>query len=141
MIQTVPIPTGVSRMGCTPGGDCCDQCRSHKPKGGQRRPPIVVVPAAMWGKIALGATPDPDHRGFRNIALRSHLGQDLQCDQDGNCYMDGTLISAPLTTGAGCAPGVASCAASTSNWLMIGGLGLLGVILLSTAMGGGGRRR
>jgi hypothetical protein len=39
---------------------------------------------------------------------------DTACDSDGNCYdtSTGQLLSAPLTTGAGCAPGVTSCAAS-----------------------------
>lgn len=39
---------------------------------------------------------------------------DTACDSDGNCYdtSTGTLLSAPLTTGPGCAPGVPSCAAS-----------------------------
>jgi hypothetical protein len=79
MIRTVPIPTRVSRMGCTPGGGCCDECGGHSQ--------------------ALG-----------------RLG-DTACDQDGNCYDTGTgqLLSAPLTTGPGCAPGIPSCAASSGS--------------------------
>lgn len=79
MIRNIPIPKTVSRVGCTPGGGCCDECGGH-------------------GAQALG-----------------RLG-DTACDSDGNCYdtTTGTLLSAPLTTGPGCAPGVASCAASGS---------------------------
>ena len=86
MIRTVPIPTKVNRMGCTPGGGCCDECGGHGSAGN------------------LGSL------------------HDTACDQDGNCYdtSTGQLLSAPLTTGPGCAPGVPSCAAS-------GGLGLTGV--------------
>lgn len=29
MIRTVPIPKTVSRMGCTPGAGCCDECGGH----------------------------------------------------------------------------------------------------------------
>lgn len=29
MIHTIPIPKTAGRIGCAPGGDCCDDCRSH----------------------------------------------------------------------------------------------------------------
>lgn len=59
---------------------------------------------------------------------------DVQCDSDGNCYTDGVLTAAPLTTGAGCAPGVASCSSSpatgiSSTWLYIG-MALAAVLLM-----------
>jgi hypothetical protein len=77
MIRTIPIPKTVSRMGCTPGSGCCDECGAH-------------------AKANLGSL------------------HDTACDSDGNCYdtSTGALLSAPLTTGPGCAPGVPSCAAS-----------------------------
>ena len=33
MIRTIPVPTSVSRLGCTPGGNCCDECRTGPPIG------------------------------------------------------------------------------------------------------------
>lgn len=50
--------------------------------------------------------------GMRNRALHGSLG-DTICDPDGNCYTDGVLTAAPLTTGPGCPPGVPSCPASS----------------------------
>lgn len=126
MIRTVAVPTTVSRMGCAPGGDCCDECRGHKSEPADAA--ALVIYTAPWS-------------GKKNATLHSRLGQDLQCDQDGNCYSDGTLVSAPLTTGAGCAPGVASCAASTESIALWVGGGLIGAILLTTLLGGGGGRR
>lgn len=127
MIRSVQIPTGGnvppfvpgSLQGCHPGGDCCDDCRSHRPATG---PPI-------------GSPSTHVHlMGVRNTSLRASLGQ-LQCDQDGNCYDNGTLVSAPLTTGSGCQPGQPFCLSSVLPWAA--GAGLL--LLLFT--GGGGRRR
>lgn len=92
MIKTIPIPTTVSRMGCAPGADCCADCASHK------MPATSPLAGTHTNRIA----------SARNMALRRHLGT-TQCDPDGNCYTDGVLTSAPLTTGAGCPPGVASC--------------------------------
>jgi hypothetical protein len=62
-----------------------------------------------------------DECGGHGTSNMGRLG-DTACDQDGNCYdtSTGALLSAPLTTGPGCAPGVPSCAAS-------GGLGITGV--------------
>jgi hypothetical protein len=112
MIYTVPIPTSVSRIagaGCHPGGDCCDSCRSHS--HGVTGPPIGAP------SVHVHAIPTA-----RNVVLRSNLGQ-LQCDQDGNCYDNGTLVSAPLTTGVGCAPGDPTCSSSLLLWA--GGAALL----------------
>lgn len=71
-----------TRLGCTPGGGCCDSC------GGHTGPP-------------LGAAVDHVHEipSSRNVALRSALGS-INCDQDGNCYDDstGTYTPAPVTT-------------------------------------------
>lgn len=33
MIRTIPIPRTVSRIGCAPGGNCCDECRTGPPIG------------------------------------------------------------------------------------------------------------
>lgn len=129
MIYNVPIPTKVSRMGCTPGGNCCDDCRSHAQD--VTGPPI--------GSAATHVHHIPT---MRNAALRGALG-DTQCDQDGNCYdsTTGQLLSAPLTTGVGCPPGVETCGASIianpSTWII--GVGL--IALYSVLGGGGGRRR
>ncbi len=108
MIRTVPIPTKVSRMGCAPGGDCCDSCSGH----------------------TMGAIHTNRIRGARNMALHSTLA-DVQCDSDGNCYTNGVLTSAPLTTGSGCAVGDPTCttSTSTSTWLYLGA-GLIAIALL-----------
>jgi MYXO-CTERM domain-containing protein len=120
MIRTVPIPTTVNRMGCAPGAGCCEEC------GGVSGPPIGAP------SIHVHAIPSS-----RNTALHASLG-DVQCDQDGNCYTDGVLTSAPLTTGPGCPPGVPSCSSgpSTSSLIYMG-VGLLAVLLLE----GTSRRR
>lgn len=97
MIRTVAIPTTGNRLGCSPGGGCCDEC------------------------------------GGTNHA---HLGslRDTVCDSDQNCYdtTTGQLLSAPLTTGPGCAPGIPSCAASgaisATTLYIIGGLVLFGLL-------------
>lgn len=78
MIRTISIPTTVPRMGCTAGRNCCDECA-------QTGPPIGPA-----------ATHVHDIPSVRNSALNSQLGA-TQCDQDGNCYTDGVLTSAPLT--------------------------------------------
>jgi hypothetical protein len=70
---------------------------------------------------------------------KTNLGSlhDTACDQDGNCYdtSTGTLLSAPLTTGPGCAPGVPSCAASgaisATTVYLIGGLALFAFLFAS----------
>lgn len=96
MIRTVPIPTR-----------------------GNVRP---VTPAKMGCAPGSGCCDE--------CGASPHLGglHDTVCDQDQNCYdtVTGALLSAPLTTGPGCAPGVPSCAASgavspSTLWL-IGGL-------------------
>lgn len=93
-------------MGCT---DC----------GLQTGPPIGPPP------IHTHAIPTA-----RNSALHAHLG-DTQCDQDGNCYTDGVLTSAPLTTGAGCPAGVANCSTSgLSSTMIYLGVGVLAILLL-----------
>lgn len=94
MIRTVAIPTKVSRMGCAPGAGCCDDCGSHGSLQGTHTNRI--------------ATPG---EGVRNSSMRAHMG-DTVCDQDGNCYTDGVLTAAPLTTGPGCPPGVPNCGTS-----------------------------
>jgi len=82
MIHTVPIPTSVQRLGCAPGSDCCDSCKSHK----------------------LSA---------------------VQCDQDGNCYTDGVLTSAPLTGGG-------SGAALSPTTFVIGAVLFIGLLELTS---------
>lgn len=104
-------------MGCAAGSGCCADCG-----GGDH------------GTTHLSGTHTNRIAGARNSALHSWLGA-TQCDQDGNCYTDGVLSAAPLTTGAGCAPGVASCSASTfsapsSATLIYIGIGLLAVLML-----------
>ncbi len=49
----------------------------------------------------------PDCASHKPAAL-GRLGA-TECDQDGNCYTDGVLTAAPLTTGAGCPPGMPTC--------------------------------
>ena len=69
-------------------------------------------------------------------AGHAHLGSihATVCDQDQNCWNSdtGELLSAPLTTGPGCAPGVPSCAASgaisATTLYAIGGLLLFGLL-------------
>lgn len=74
-----------------------------------------------------------DECGGHGQAL-GRLG-DTACDSDGNCYdtSTGTLLSAPLTTGAGCAPGVPSCAASGGLSTAVFGTYLPAVIIGSLA--------
>ena len=126
MIRAVQIPKTVSRMGCAPGGGCCDECGGGNLSGTH----------SYRIETPLG-------EGTRNSSLHAHLG-DVSCDQDGNCYdtTTGALMSAPLTTTAGCAPGVSGCAAASTiggmnSLYVIGGLALLAFI----AMSSGGKRR
>ncbi len=107
MIRSVPIPTTVSRMGCAPGDDCCSDCKSKMGR--------------------LGASNLPD------ISQASSTG--LQCDSDGNCYQDGVLVRAPLTTGAGCDPGIGSCGAtglSNTTMYLIGAAVLIGILEITS---------
>lgn len=103
MIHTVRIPSGVSRLGCAPGGDCCSDCRSDRPRIG-----------------------------------------DTQCDDSGNCWTDGVLTAAPLTTGTGCAPGVPNCFFGLGSipapvWYLGGGM--VAALALTSLLGTGGKRR
>lgn len=118
MIRTIPIPQTVTgRLGCAPGGDCCDECRSHR-----TGPPI--------GPAATHVHAIPTNR---NSALHSYLGE-TQCDQDGNCWTDGVLTAAPLTTGPGCPVGVPVCSTGAGgidkSVLAYVGVGLGAVLLL-----------
>jgi hypothetical protein len=77
---------------------------------------------------------------------RARLG-DVQCDSDGNCYTDGVLTAAPLTSsGSGIGnvtPAFVATPAATSsiNWPVIG-LAAAGTLLfIGLATGGGTRRR
>lgn len=99
MIRTVRIPTTVARMGCTPGGDCCSECAQTGPPIGSPSTHVHNIP------------------GARNTALHSQL-RATQCDQDGNCYTDGVLTSAPLTYPLGVS-------APASTTLYIAGAALL----------------
>ena len=103
MIRSVKVPIDVGRMGCAPGASCCSACASE--------PPASTM------------------AGTRNSALRGTLG-DTACDSDGNCYdtSTGQLLSAPLTTGQGCAPGVASCGVSNTTLYLIGAAVLVGLL-------------
>lgn len=147
MIRTVPIPTKVSRMGCAPAGDCCDECTgrlgayragANVTEQGHRGLTQVVTlsPQGYVAMETLGhSTPQPTGnipaQSARNVVLHRSLG-DTQCDPDGNCYTNGVLTAAPLTTGSGCAAGDPTCSTSTSSsstWLYMGA-GLLGIALL-----------
>lgn len=67
--------------------------------------------------------------------------QATQCDDSGNCYTDGVLTAAPLTTGTGCAAGVTTCAASVfasvtpATWYVLGA----GLLILMLEMSAGRR--
>lgn len=125
MIRTIAVPTTVSRMGCAPGSGCCDACGGHSLKGTHSN--------------RVFTTGD----GGRNSALHSHLG-DTVCDADGNCYTDGVLTAAPLTTGAGCPPGVASCSSSAGSTLGMSNSTLMyvgGAVLIIALLEATSRRR
>jgi len=117
MIRTVQIPRTVSRMGCAPGSGCCSACSDHKPL-----------------------------RGLHE-ALTWQGPPQTQCDDSGNCWVDGELVKAPLTTGTGCPPGYPECLTSTvvntvsavpKPVLYLGG-GVVAALILNTLLGG--RRR
>lgn len=109
MIRTVRIPTGVSRMGCTPGGGCCSACGGHK-----TGPPIG--PAATHVHALMGTA----QSGRRNAALHSGLG-------DTPDITDTIIASNSLPDDPGLADAVATWAgdeASTINNQTLNALGL-----------------
>jgi hypothetical protein len=112
MIRTIPIPKTINRIGCTPRGGCCDEC------GGGHLGAAVQKQSVFRPSFSAVIQPDPMQRvnEVRRVLAMHHLG-DTACDSDGNCYDTGTgqLLSAPLTTGPGCAPGIPSCAASSGS--------------------------
>ena len=135
MIHSVEIPTTTGRIPTSPYPDadyCCDDCRSGQACGSSAPP----------------AAADCHRNGVRNSALRGVLGL-TQCDPDGNCWTDGVLTAAPLTTGLGCPVGVPVCNATpaTSSGELIAGisnntlyLAAGGLILLLALTSGSGRR-
>lgn len=119
MIRTVPIPTGVNRMGCAPGADCCAACASHGPTN-------------------LGAA---SGSGRRNAALHVgdfHLG-DTTCDVDGNCYE----VTESITYGAPASGGTSSPGTFQMNnttAFMIAGVAIIALLEVFTRSGSSSRR-
>lgn len=132
MIRTVPIPKTASRMGCAPGGGCCDECGGHNLAGTHRN----VFPAGA---------------ARRNPSLHRALG-DVECDVDGNCYTDGVMssqnvngviqmvgnsltptdtVAGPLFVNAAGATSYTPPTSSTNTWLILGA-GLIAALFLES---------
>lgn len=72
---------------------------------------------------------------------------DVQCDQDGNCYTDGVLTAAPLTSSGSGVGNVTPAfvatpaAASSVNWNVLGIAAASGLLLIALVTSPGATRR
>lgn len=115
MIHSVKIPTGVSRMGCTPGGGCCSACGGHK-----TGPPIGPSATHIHALMGTGA-----QSGRRNAALHSGLGDTP--DITDTIYAPIDTGIAPLPVDSGEAAAVAAWADSTAAQISNDALNALGL--------------
>jgi hypothetical protein len=108
---------------------CCSDCARKSTRLGATPNTWGTQPTGSWGTGTGSTSP-------------------VQCDQDGNCYQDGVLVSAPLTSSGGQVGNVIppytpdTSQQTTVNWTYIAGGAaafMLGLFLIDSM--GGGRRR